>query len=272
MCEFKMKGRVCVKKHIALMIMAWGVAAMANRVQDQDIVFRVAGDVASAYINRGRTLNDGAVVQPSIDVSRRLSYDYGSVGFNFWGNMDIGRYYGTRQAAEFSEVDLSAYWAVMAFDVDWRFEYTQYLYPYLQSLYPAPGNPVTHELSVSLEKKFRELAVGGAAECNYIENRSWGTYMIGYGRYDWMVLDKLTLSPRVSVGFADNRMAESLGGIRAGFADCELRLEGNYVVNDRLQAYGRIGYVNTLDRNTLPRERYGTDVNFYMLAGVSFDM
>ena len=256
--------------------MAWGVAAMANKVEDQDIIFKVGLDVASAYIDRGQTLNDGVVVQPSIDVSRRLSYDYGVIGFNFWGNMDVGDYYGTRQASEFSEVDVSAYWAVTAFDVDWCIMYTQHLYPYLLSNDPTvnPGTPVAHGLSLSMEKKIRErFAVGGVVECDYIERSNWSTYVTGYGRYDWMVMDAFTLSPRVSVGFADNRMADSWGGDRAGFSDYELRVEGNYVLTDRFQAYGRVGYVNTLDTNTLPRERFdGVDVNFYALIGLSYNM
>lgn len=44
------------------------------------------GDLYSAYVWRGITLNDGLVAQPSMDVS------VGGFNFNVWGNFDIDDY------------------------------------------------------------------------------------------------------------------------------------------------------------------------------------
>ena len=46
-------------------------------------------DINSAYVWRGITFNDGAVIQPSLDVTT------GGFGFNVWGNIDIDDDNGT---------------------------------------------------------------------------------------------------------------------------------------------------------------------------------
>jgi len=250
----------------------YGYGTLAESIYDRDIVFTITGEMGSAYIFQGRTFNDGWVFQPSVDVSRRLFFDQGWIGFNFWGNMDLSEYEGTRQYNEFSEIDLSFYWKTTGFDIDWRFQYTQFLYPYLKSYAPGPGKPVTHEFSANVEKKFRErFAIGGSIAFDYNEN--WSAYATVYSYYTWMITDALTLTPRVSIGIADKRMAESFGGTQAGLADCELRLAAEYIINDKLRIHGYMGYVNTLNTETLPNERYGgVDVNLYAVVGVSYDM
>ena len=263
-------------KRLAIMMMVAGAVCgqvgAVDSIYDSDIVFTVSGDMGTAYINKGRTFNDGWVFQPSVDVSRRLFNDQGWVGFYFWGNMDLSEYHGTRQYNEFSEIDLSTYWKGTFFDIDWRLQYTQYLYPYLQSYDPEPGVPVTHEVLMGAERKFRErIGVGGSVAFDY--NERWSMYGMAYSYYVCMITDVLTLTPRVSMGAAEKRMAESFGGTHAGFADYEFRLAGNYIINDKLRINGRIGYVGTLNTETLPAERYGgVDVKLYALIGLSYDM
>lgn len=50
-------------------------------------------DLASAYVFRGSTLNDGPVIQPGIEASGfGLPEEYGSVSFGAWGNFDLDDY------------------------------------------------------------------------------------------------------------------------------------------------------------------------------------
>ena len=56
-------------------------------------------DLNSAYVWRGITLNDGLVMQPSLDVNKS------GFGINVWGNMDIDDYNDTLESWEFSQVN-----------------------------------------------------------------------------------------------------------------------------------------------------------------------
>ena len=64
-------------------------------------------DLNSAYVWRGITFNDGAVLQPSVDVAHPSG-----AGVNVWGNMDLDDYSGAVESGEFSEVDLTLYYAI----------------------------------------------------------------------------------------------------------------------------------------------------------------
>jgi uncharacterized protein (TIGR02001 family) len=85
----------------------------------------VGADLASAYVFRGVTLNDGLVVQPYIEVSG-LPVDLG-----VWANYDVDDYDGNANDGQFSEIDLYASYAlplpieVASFSVG----YTEYTYP-----------------------------------------------------------------------------------------------------------------------------------------------
>ncbi|MFZ5981206.1 MAG: TorF family putative porin, partial [Candidatus Zixiibacteriota bacterium] len=60
-------------------------------------------DVVSAYVWRGMTFNDEAVVQPYLNVAAENGF-----GVSVWGNYDVGDYGGTlAQDNEFSEIDLT---------------------------------------------------------------------------------------------------------------------------------------------------------------------
>ena len=58
-------------------------------------------DLASAYVWRGLTFNDGTVFQPWMDIAK------GGFNCDVWVNYDIGDYDGTLNKAEYSEIDLT---------------------------------------------------------------------------------------------------------------------------------------------------------------------
>ncbi len=80
-------------------------------------------DVASAYVFRGVTLNDGPVVQPGIETSAH--------GFTLgvWGNLDLGGYNGSLERHQFSEIDLWLTYDIPVGKAILTPGYTEYTYP-----------------------------------------------------------------------------------------------------------------------------------------------
>jgi len=101
---------------VALMMTS---AAMAADVD-------VTVDVASAYVFRGDTLNDGPVVQPGIEVA--LPY---GLTIGVWGNFDLDDYDGALEKNQFSEIDVYVDYALpLNIDrLDVSVGYTEFTYP-----------------------------------------------------------------------------------------------------------------------------------------------
>lgn len=108
--------------------MITGVAAVAlmmtSAVMAADVDVTV--DVASAYVFRGVTLNDGPVVQPGLEVALPHGLTVG-----VWGNLDIDDYDGELEEGQFSEIDIYFDYAI-PLDVDGldvSVGYTEFTYP-----------------------------------------------------------------------------------------------------------------------------------------------
>lgn len=101
----------------------------------------VGADVASAYVFRGNTFNDGFVLQPYMDVSG-LPFDLG-----IWGNMDLEDMKGSLKSGEFSEIDIYVSYALpLGVDgLDVSVGYTEYLYPGIGGGVDADGNELQGE-------------------------------------------------------------------------------------------------------------------------------
>ena len=106
--------------------MITGVAAvammMASAVVGVEVDLTV--DVASAYVFRGVTFNDGVVVQPGMEVALPFGLSIGA-----WGNIDIDDYDGGLEKNQFSEIDLYASYALPVDLLDISIGYTEYTYP-----------------------------------------------------------------------------------------------------------------------------------------------
>lgn len=93
----------------------------------------VGMDVASAYVFRGNTFNDGPVVQPTVSLSTfTLSEEITlPLTLGVWGNMDIGTYNHTLDKGQFSEIDFTASYALprVIEKLGWSVGYCEYLYP-----------------------------------------------------------------------------------------------------------------------------------------------
>lgn len=111
----------------ALLILAisGGQVFGAEESENQPTLAEVRVDFLSAYVWRGITLNDGFVVQPALDLLHPLG-----LGFNVWGNVDIGDYDGRYEKEEISEVDLAVrYELPLKGPLSLAVAYAEYLYP-----------------------------------------------------------------------------------------------------------------------------------------------
>lgn len=109
----------------ATMTMAAMAAAACLAVQAPGAEVTVGADVASAYVFRGVTFNDGAVFQPYAEIGGL------PVGLIVWGNLDIEDYDDTLNGGQFSEIDLA-----LSYDLPLGTDkfgasvgYTEYTYP-----------------------------------------------------------------------------------------------------------------------------------------------
>ena len=98
----------------------------------------VSLDLASAYVFRGVTFNDGLVLQPGLEV---VSGDF-TVGV--WGNMDLDDMDDTLEDSEFSEIDIYGTYALPVDALDTSIGYTEYAYP--------NGGVADREVSLSIGK------------------------------------------------------------------------------------------------------------------------
>lgn len=79
--------------------------------------------LASAYVFRGTTFNDGPVLQPGMEAA------LGSLTLGVWGNIDLADYDGTLEKNQFSEIDLYASYALATGIVEWEIGYCEYTFP-----------------------------------------------------------------------------------------------------------------------------------------------
>jgi uncharacterized protein (TIGR02001 family) len=107
---------------VAAAAMTVAIAAPAARAAEATVGL----DVASAYVFRGVTFNDGLVAQPYVEVAGL------PVTFGVWANFDIDDYDGALDDGQFSEVDLYASYDLPLGEdspVSASVGYTEYLYP-----------------------------------------------------------------------------------------------------------------------------------------------
>jgi len=263
-------GLVCL---VAAQGFAKGVLPMEDA--NEGFVMTLNANVATAYIDRGYTWNDGFVFQPSIEFLRGLGdigdLEENSLGFNAWGNMNLSRYDRFYKSGEFSEIDLSAFWTFKVEGLDAIVQYTQQLFPLLSN--GRSLGPVIHEFMLGLSKTFdNDITVGGEFYYDYSTDAR-GVYVPLYVQYT-LEMDRFSLTPRAHIGFITKQI--SAGG-HSGLNDYELRLTGKYALNDATALFARIGYVGSLDTDVLPRvkdmpfEKGGLDTKLYGLVGVSYD-
>lgn len=92
---------------------------------------KVSFEMASAYVFRGATYNDGVVLQPCVEGSWRF------LKLGAWANYDVNDYSGALEDDQLSEVDLYALISIKAGVVNVEAGYRKYFDKYVHILPPA---------------------------------------------------------------------------------------------------------------------------------------
>jgi uncharacterized protein (TIGR02001 family) len=133
-------------------------------------------DVASAYVFRGSTFNDGLVLQPGLEVA-----GLGGLSVGVWGNLDIDDYDGALADGEFSELDIYGSYAIPVECMDLSVGFTEYAYP-------SGGGDADRELGVSAGVGVAGLDLGagvfygvdgGIEDSLYIELSAGSSFELG---------------------------------------------------------------------------------------------
>ncbi|MCX7817705.1 MAG: hypothetical protein N2652_00565 [Kiritimatiellae bacterium] len=108
----------------------WGAAlgtllALGAFAEEAKTVGTATLDLATAYLFRGATVTDTFVAQPSL----KAEVLPGLTLFA-WGNMDLDSDGGKYRTREFSEIDLSASWALPIEGPSVSVGYIEYMYPH----------------------------------------------------------------------------------------------------------------------------------------------
>lgn len=256
-----MKKTVNVKKIIgksiiaAAMILCMGILSMPAMAADATATL----SVASAYVWRGQTFNDGAVIQPSIDVAAE-----NGLGFNVWGNYDLSDYDNTLDSREFSEVDLTAYYNFSLGKADIGVGVISYLFP--------AGAAETAEVYLSIGTeivKGLSIAITGYYDIDALEEFSYSTLRLSYA-YD--ITKELNAEIAGSIAYAGDKFAKGAGGDDGGFYDYTIALSLGYTISDKWSISAGVTYVDAIDDDNLKEKSAGgmLDTNTYGSIGLSY--
>lgn len=214
-------------------------------------------DLNSAYVWRGMTLNDGLVLQPSIDITK------GGFGLNVWGNLDIDDYNDTLDSGQFSQVNLEAAYFFNVDVVDLGVGYIEYLFPTTGS----GGKPGTREIYGSLGVP---LPAGFSMDLDFywdFDERNDIYIDLGFD-YSHDFTDQLNLGAGFSMGYAGD---EYCADDSAGLYDYNFLVSMGYAINPALNVSAFVKYTDSLDDDNLAEGAGQLDVNFYGGVGVSYD-
>jgi len=231
------------KKEMKKAVIAVMMAAMATAAIAEDgATVKLSADLASAYVFRGSTFNDGAVLQPGIEVGGL------PVTLGVWANIDIDDYDGAVEGSQFSEIDISA-----SYDLGAGFGLG-----YCEYTYPSGGGDADREVSLSYEAS---LPGTPSVSVNYgIDGGIDKSLYIEAGVSHEIKTDATTISLGAAVGYADPDEGE------AGFSHFAVSAGASYGV-----ASLTLNYVGQIDDDVLPDVEDGGsyDVGFYAVLGVA---
>lgn len=246
-----------MKKIITTTIAAGLIAGVASAEVS------VTADFASAYVFRGYTFNDGAVIQPGIEAAGLgLPEAWGSVSVGAWGNIDVNDPYdGGQQTSQFSEIDWYGSYSLPAFvdGLDLFIGYCEYTYP-------LNGGSADKEVNIGAGYEIAGVSLGATVYSliggAYVGD-AWYEFSAGYG---------FDLSETLALGLAaDARFVDSVTGA-SGFNDYTLGADISYALNDVWGIGASVTYIGQGDDEVLVEEDGGYDVSVVgmLSVGASF--
>lgn len=227
-----MKKQVKVSVVTGLLVVLCAAAGLSARAHAADVT--AGTDLASAYVWRGITFNDGLVAQPSVDVTS------GGFGFNVWSNMDIDDYDDTLNSGEFSEVDLTLSYGFSLDPVDVSVGYIEYLFP--------EGGSGTRELYADLS--IEPLSGLTAGVTGYYDFDEVEDYYVNVSLgYAYELAKDLTLGAGAEVGVAGD---DASAGEDSGFHEYLLSVDCAWALTEALEVTAYMAYTDNFDKDVLP--------------------
>ncbi len=246
---------------LGVVVAGASLVSTTHAVQAAEVTAGV--DLASAYVWRGVTFNDDAVLQPYVDVA----HDSG-LSFNVWGNMDLGSFGGTLEEGEFSEVDLTVAYAIPLPDDAEMFSASVGLITYL---FPQLGaDTTTHEVYLSLGLAPVD-AVSFSGDVYYDFDEVNDFYFALGASLDLLALvedspEGLGLGISTGIGFAGDEFAAAYAGTDSGAFDWNIGISASYAVTESVEATAFLNYTDSADKDVLPDQQ----VDIYGGVGVSY--
>ncbi|MFP4532482.1 MAG: hypothetical protein ACLFNS_07350 [Desulfobacterales bacterium] len=229
---------------LSLLFLALGAAGTAFGAEAT-----AGADVASAYVWRGITFNDGLVVQPYVDVAAGNGF-----AINVWGNYDIDDYDNTLDDKEFSEIDLTLSYGFSLEPVDITVGHIEYLFP--------NGGAGTSEVFLSAYiSPIDGISAGIDAYYDYDEVEDY--YVSASLSYDVTLDSGLGLGAGASAGYAGEDFTL---GPDDGLHEYTFSVNASYPVTDAIGFSAFIAYTDTFDEDVLPDQ----DVDLFGGGGFSW--
>ncbi len=249
-----------IRKMIIKMVMSLLLVIMSSgHVMGADATLGV--DVNSAYVWRGITFNDGAVVQPSIDVTK------GGLGVNVWGNFDINDFVdydgdGTSDDGQFSEFDVTLSYGFTVDKIDFSVGYIEYTWGAVQ------GDAAREVFASVSTSPIEGLSIGLDA---YYEIDTIEDFYLSLGIcYEFFLNDDFGIECGASAGFMGEDY--SAGGTDGGLNDYNISLSASYALAEDISFTATVAYTDAIDDDVLPDSDtntgiLGVDTTFY--GGIS---
>jgi hypothetical protein len=181
---------------LAATVVAGAALCRADEAEAPAVAASLDLPVLSAYVWRGQVLNDEAVLQPSLTVSKW------GLSLNAWANYNLTD--NLTGDPEFTEVDLTASYGFSLGPVSLSAGVVEYLFPH-QNLTMADGTRVAYPGS---REVFATASLGGvwvvpSVSLYYDFDEADGFYASFALASGWDCTDWLSLSASASLGVAD---------------------------------------------------------------------
>jgi uncharacterized protein (TIGR02001 family) len=183
--------RIRMKRIVIIMLAA---VLSGTAMAENDVSVTLSADLASAYLFRGATLNDGAVLQPAMEVGGL------PITLGVWANLDIDDFDGALNEGQISEIDI---YATYALPVD-GLAITYYEYTY-------PGSGAENDREIELSYKISACPLAPTVKVFYgidggLDDNLYAE--IEFSR-DIEASDNVTLGLGATVGYTDPDEGES---------------------------------------------------------------
>jgi len=212
----------------------------------QAVEVSAGADVVSSYVWRGITFNDEGVIQPWAD----LAFDNG-VGFNVWGNFDLGDFNDTLEEGNFQEIDLTLSYAVPIEVVDLSIGLIDYIFP------QGGSDSQTLEYYISVAYEVMEgFTVGydfyhDIDEVNDVYSNLNFSFDLGVWPLEGKIPDKWSLGAGFSIGFAGKEFSETYGGTDSGAFEWDISVNTAYQWSENVEIGGFLTVVGNVDSDAL---------------------